>query len=208
MNKGANKPTVLIVDDERNFAESLKLAIEDAYEVSYADSLRQEREILNGSNPDALLLDVRLPDGEGIELLHELKESGRRPVVIVMTAHATVENAVMALKEGSVDCFTKPLDIDKLKRELSLYLENRTLQKRVNDLDLKIKKIVPSFVTAGRGPMGEILERASMVAPLAIPILLQGATGTGKEKLAQWIHQLSGLRGELVTLRYHAQRHF
>jgi len=200
VNKGTNKPTVLIVDDERNFAESLKLAIEDAYEVSDADSLRQAREILKENIPDAILLDVRLPDGEGIELLRELKESGRRPVVIVMTAHATVESAVQALKEGSVDYFTKPLDIDKLKRELSLYLENRTLHKRVNDLDLKIKKIVPPFVTAGRGPMKEILERAPMVAPLAIPILLQGETGTGKEKLAQWIHQLSGLMGELVTI--------
>ena len=200
MRNSAEKPTVLIVDDERNFTESLKLAIEDDYVVSDAGSLKQAREILREGIPDAILLDVRLPDGEGIEVLQELKETDRMPIVIVMTAHATVESAIRALKEGSVDYFTKPLDISKLKRELGVYLENRTLQKRVSDLDRAIKKIVPPFVTAGRGPMREIVERVPMVAPLTIPILLQGDTGTGKEKLAQWIHQLSGISGELVTL--------
>ncbi len=200
MENKAHKPSVLIVDDERNFAESLKMAIEDAYEVSGASSLEEARQILTANRPDAILLDVRLPDGEGIELLRGLKESGRLPVVIVMTAHATVENAVLALKEGAVDYFSKPLDIDKLKRELGVYLENRTLKKRVSDLDQKIRKIVPPFLTTGKGAMQSIVERVPLVAPLALPILIQGETGTGKEKLAQWIHQLSGLSGDLVTL--------
>ncbi len=200
MENNVHKPSVLIVDDEKNFAESLKLAIEDAYEVSGASNLEEARQITATNRPDAILLDVRLPDGEGIELLRGLKESGRLPVIIVMTAHATVENAVMALKEGAVDYFAKPLDIDKLKRELGVYLENRTLKKRVSDLDQKIRKIVPPFLTAGKGAMQSIVERVPLVAPLALPILIQGETGTGKEKLAQWIHQLSGFSGDLVTL--------
>ncbi len=200
MDKSAWKPTVLIVDDEKNFSESLGLAIEDSYYVSYAANLKLARETLRGSMPDAILLDVKLPDGEGIELLQELRETGTLPVVIVMTAHATVENAVKALKEGAVDYFTKPLDIDKLKREIGVYTENRTLQKRIYNLDQKIKKIVPPFITTGKGPMKSIVEKVPMVAPLMMPVLIQGETGTGKEKLAQWIHQLSGLTGEMVTL--------
>lgn len=200
MRNGVDKPTVLIVDDERNFTESLKLAIDDSYTVFDAGSLKQAREMLKDNMPDAVLLDVQLPDGEGIELLRELKASGRMPVVIVMTAHATVKSAIKALKEGSVDYITKPLDIDKLRRELGVYLENKKLQEKVTALDHQIKKIVPPFITSGRGPMRDIVERAPMVAPLAIPILLQGETGTGKEKLAQWLHQLSGFSGELVTL--------
>jgi DNA-binding NtrC family response regulator len=200
MSNGAHKSTVLIVDDERNFTESLKLAIEDAYDISDAGSLSRAREILKINMPDAILLDVRLPDGEGIELIRELKDSGRMPVIIVMTAHATVENAVSAMKEGSVDYFTKPLDIDRLKRVLKIYLENRVLQQKINSLDSEIKKIVPPFVTAGKDAMKTIIEQVPAVAPLLIPICIQGETGTGKERLAQWIHELSGLQGELVTL--------
>ena len=194
------KPTVMIVDDERNFAESLQLAIEDAFTVVSVSSLRTARDVIKDSMPDAILLDVYLPDGEGIEVLRELKKTLRMPIVIVMTAFATVENAIRALKEGAVDYVTKPLDIDKLKRELGVYLENRSLQKKISSLDREIKRIVPPFVTSGKGPMKAIVERVPAVAHLPIPVLIQGETGTGKEKLAQWIHGLSDLQGELVTV--------
>jgi two-component system, NtrC family, response regulator AtoC len=192
--------TIMIVDDEKNFTESLQLAIEDTFTVSSCDSLDRARTALRNAMPDAILLDVHLPDGEGIELLHDLKGCDRMPVVIVMTAYAAVESAIRSLKEGAVDYFTKPLDIDKLKRELNVYLENRTLQKKVSSLDREIKRIIPPFVTSGKGAMSAVVERVPAVARLPIPVLIQGETGTGKEKLAQWIHGLSGLRGELVTL--------
>lgn len=194
------KPTVMIVDDEKNFTESLQLAIEDAFTVISASSLSMARAALKDRMPDAILLDVYLPDGEGIELLRELKKDHRMPIVIVMTAYATVENAIQAIKEGAVDYVTKPLDIDKLKRELGVYLENRSLQKKISSLDREIKRIVPPFVTSGKDSMKTIVERVPAVAHLPIPILIQGETGTGKEKLAQWIHGLSGLQGELVTI--------
>ncbi len=194
------KPAVLIVDDEKNFTESLQLAIEDAFAVSAVDSLGRARAALKDGMPDVILLDVHLPDGEGIELLRELKGQGGMPVVIVMTAYATVENAIQALKHGAVDYFTKPLDIGKLKRELTVFLENRILQKKVSSLDREIKRIVPPFITTGKGAMKPIVEQAPRVANLSIPILIQGETGTGKEKLAQWLHGLSGLSGEMVTL--------
>ncbi len=195
-----HKPTIVIVDDEKNFTESLQLAIEDTFTVTVCDSLSRAREALTLNNPDAILLDVHLPDGEGIQLLHELRDSGRTPVVIVMTAYATVESAVRALKEGAVDYFIKPLEIDKLKRELRLHLENRDLHRKISSLDRVIKKFVPPFITTGEGTMKKIMERIPEVAHLPIPVLIQGETGTGKEKLAKWIHQISGLPGELVTL--------
>jgi DNA-binding NtrC family response regulator len=194
------KPTVLIVDDEKNFSESLQLAIEDAFTVVSVSNLGMARAVIKDSMPDAILLDVYLPDGEGIEVLRELEKTHRMPIVIVMTAYATVENAIRALKEGAVDYVTKPLDIDKLKRELGVYLENRSLQKKISSLDREIKRIVPPFVTEGKGLMEKIVERVPAVAQLPIPVLIQGETGTGKEKLAQWIHDLSGLQGELVTV--------
>ncbi len=194
------KPAVLIIDDEKNFTESLQLAIEDAFSVVSVSSLSMARAALKDSTPDAILLDVYMPDGEGIELLRELKNSHRMPIVIVMTAFATVENAIHALKEGAVDYVTKPMDIDKLKRELGVYLENRSLQKKISSLDREMKRIVPPFVTSGTGSMKTIVERVPAVALLPIPVLIQGETGTGKEKLAQWVHDLSGQHGEMVTI--------
>lgn len=122
-----DKPTLLIVDDERNFAESLRLAIEDAFTVSVAGSLESARRILKDNMPASILLDLRLPDGEGVELLRELKESSRQPVVIVMTAFATADSFIKAQHEGAVDYFAKPLDISKLKRVLGTELKKRSL---------------------------------------------------------------------------------
>jgi DNA-binding NtrC family response regulator len=117
-----------------------------------------------------------------------------------MTAHATVESAVRSLKEGAVDYFVKPFDIGKVKRELALYLENRSLYKRIDTLDRELKKLSPPFVTSGTGKMKEIIERVPLIASIDIPVLISGETGTGKDKLAKWIHTLSGLRGEMVAI--------
>ncbi|HEX8949286.1 MAG TPA: sigma-54 dependent transcriptional regulator, partial [Dissulfurispiraceae bacterium] len=197
---GRHKPYLIIVDDEPNFSESLQMALEDAYAVAKAHSIADAREALRGKSPDAVLLDVMLPDGNGLDFLRELKEAGPATVVIVMTAHATVDNAVAALKEGAVDYFTKPLDIEKLKRELNVYLENKFLQEKVITLDREIKRIIPPFVTSGAGRMKEIVDKAPMIATLNIPALIKGETGTGKERLAGWLHTLSGAAGELVAI--------
>lgn len=127
MINAADKPTLMIVDDELNFTESLRLAIEDEFMVSVAGSLKGARELLMNDMPAAILLDMRLPDGEGVELLRELKEVSRLPVVIVMTAFGTIDNFIRTLHEGAIDYFTKPLDISTLKKALRTELEKRTL---------------------------------------------------------------------------------
>jgi len=121
------KPTLLIVDDEQNFAESLQLAIEDAFTVFVAGSLAHAREVLKKIMPAAILLDQRLPDGECGELLRELREFSRVPVVFIMTAYATVDSFIKTKNEGAVDYFPKPLDISQLKKALRIELGKRTL---------------------------------------------------------------------------------
>jgi cobalt-zinc-cadmium efflux system outer membrane protein len=113
----------MIIDDEQNFTESLQLAIEDAFSVPVASSLQAAREALKVNMPDAILLDVNLPDGEGLELLREFGKSGRMPIVIVMIAYATLESGTTAMKAGAVEYFIKSLDIEKLKRELKTHLK-------------------------------------------------------------------------------------
>ena len=195
-----SRPHVLIVDDELNFSESLKMALEDSFDISMVNSLADAGDFLKRELPDAVLIDVRLPDGNGIDFIHAIRELDSTPVVIAMTAYATVNNAIEALKQGAVDYFTKPIDIEKLKRELSVYLENRLLHRQINDLDRTIKKISPPFITSGVGQMKIIMEKVPLIAPIDIPVLIVGETGTGKEKLAQWIHSLSGREGELIVI--------
>jgi DNA-binding NtrC family response regulator len=129
MGNFTSKPTIMIIDDEQNFSESLLLAIEDEFTVSRVASLELAREALKTVSPHAILLDLQLPDGEGIELLRELKKASRLPIVIVMTAYATADSIVKARSEGAVDYFIKPIDIEKLKVELRINLKNRKLQK-------------------------------------------------------------------------------
>lgn len=200
MTKYERRPHILIIDDEPNFSESLKLALEDDFAIETAGSLNNARALLDKLVPAAVLLDIRLPDGDGISFLKELKTINPLPVIMLMTAFARVDDAVTALKEGADDYFTKPIDIEKLKRELNVYFENRSLHRKVSALSREIQKISPPFVTSGTGKMEDIVNNIPIIAPLNIPVLLRGETGTGKEKLALWIHGLSGLQGEFVAI--------
>ncbi len=123
MAQAVRKPTILIVDDERSFAESLQLAIEDEFVVFKAYSLKSAREILRCIVPAVVLLDVRLPDGYGLDLLVELKMAEVPSVVVVMTAYSTVETFIGATSKGAVDYLIKPLNIEKLKEVLRTRLQ-------------------------------------------------------------------------------------
>jgi DNA-binding NtrC family response regulator len=125
-----DKPTVMIVDDEQNFTESLQLAIEDEFTVSVAGSLESARQALKSFQPAAILLDLRLPDGDGLELFHDLKKLTELPVVIVMTAYASLESYAKALGEGGIDYHVKPLNIEKLKSDLKKNIKNNSGQGR------------------------------------------------------------------------------
>jgi DNA-binding response OmpR family regulator len=135
-----DKPTVMIVDDEQNFTESLQLAIEDEFTVSVARSLESARQALGRFQPAAILLDLRLPDGDGLELFQDLKKLAELPVVIVMTAYASLESYAKALGEGGVDYLVKPLNIEKLKSELKKNIKNNSGQGRFDDRSTRERK--------------------------------------------------------------------
>jgi len=125
----SDKPMLLIVDDEQNFTESLQLAIEDEFTVFVAGSLEGARTALKRIEPAAVLLDLRLPDGDGLEFFRDLNKLAKLPVVIVMTAYTSMESIVQAFGEGAVDYYTKPLNIGKLKLDLKRNIESKTQQK-------------------------------------------------------------------------------
>jgi two-component system response regulator PilR (NtrC family) len=200
MNDLGRKPLLLIVDDEPGFRESVALAFEGDYDVVTSGSCHDTRKTLAAVTPDAVLLDLGLPDGNGLDLVRELKSHRPQPLVMVITAHGTVESAVRALKDGAADYVVKPFDLEKMRRELKTRLESGQCPRKEAPRDNELRRIPTIFLTDDKGAMKKVLENIRMVAPLDSPILITGEGDAAKERLAHWVHVLSRARGKLATL--------
>jgi len=181
---------ILLVDDDDLIrtvvAERLKRR---GYEVSVARSLAEARAALKGAFPDAALLDIRLPDGNGTELLEELTAEEDVPCVMI-TAHATIESAVEALKKGAEDYLEKPFSLDRLEATLEATLERTRLRREVRAL--RRAGGVRGNVIGSSPAMRQVLNLVERIAPAdTATVLLLGETGTGKGLVARLIHDLS-----------------
>jgi len=181
---------ILIMDDDDLIrtvvSERLKRR---GFEVTTAKSLSEARAALKATHPDAALLDIRLPDGLGTDLLEELVEDGDVPCVMI-TAHATVESAVEALHKGAADYLEKPFSLDRLEATLDRTLERTRLQREVRAL--RREAGLRGDVIGSSPAMREVMDLAERVAPAgSATVLLLGETGTGKGVMARLIHQLS-----------------
>ncbi len=181
---------ILLVDDDDLIrtvvAERLRRR---GYEVSAARSLAEARAALRVSYPDAALLDIRLPDGNGTELLDELTAEEEVPCVMI-TAHATIESAVEALKKGAQDYLEKPFSLDRLEATLEATLERTRLRREVRAL--RRAGGVRGNIIGSSPAMREVLNLVDRIAPAeTATVLLLGETGTGKGVLARLIHDLS-----------------
>jgi two-component system, NtrC family, nitrogen regulation response regulator NtrX len=185
---------ILIVDDEENIGRSLKLILErEGFGVSICHTLGEARAF---STPfDAYLLDMRLPDGHGIDLLRDLKPSFPSAPVIMISGHGTIADAVEATRAGAYDFLEKPLSRDKVLVTLRNALETSGLKQE----NAKLKEIAASasvLANAGKmigdsGAFARVLEQATLAARSDARVLLMGESGTGKELLAAHIHEHS-----------------
>ena len=150
------RPSVLVVDDERSFRLLAEEALSsEGFDVRTAGTLARARVELDKTAPDVMILDRRLPDGDGIDLLRELKTAGQlTSQVIVVTAYADVSNAVEALQAGAVDYLTKPLQVTDLIIKLRKVLEYEAAEVLCTDVYIKD----PAFY-----PLGEVLDRSDIL---------------------------------------------
>ena len=186
------RPSVLVVDDERSFRLLAEEALSsEGFDVRTASTLARSRMELDKTAPDVMILDRRLPDGDGIDLLRELQQSGQlTSQVIVVTAYADVNNAVEALRAGAVDYLTKPLQVTDLIIKLRKVLETRGLRDRL----ALAKSDAPSQGAVAPKSLAaqEVTYKLQQVAESPFtPVFLVGPSGAGKQYAAEMLHKMT-----------------
>jgi two-component system nitrogen regulation response regulator NtrX len=179
---------ILILDDEQNICRTLRLILEhEGYAVSTASSLSEAKGEV--SRADAMLIDVRLPDGSGIDFLRQVRQVDGDTPAIMISGHGTIAEAVDATHAGAFDFLEKPLSRDRVLLALRNALERSTLR-RENERLRELTGCGPRMI--GTSPVFQrVLEQATMAARSDARILLMGESGTGKELLAAHVHRES-----------------
>ncbi len=196
-------PSILVVEDKSAMQQMLAATLaSEGYEVELASTGTEGISKARDKRYDLILTDLKLPGADGLQVLSEIKESDPEASVIVMTAYATVENAVQAIKLGAFDFITKPFDTDRLSILINRALENRRLLAENTLLREELAQSLGVGEIVGRSErMKQATELVQKVAVSDTTVLLMGESGTGKELFARAIHHLSPRKdGPYVTI--------
>jgi DNA-binding NtrC family response regulator len=189
---------ILVVDDEPAERDGLaRLVGQWGYEVETASSGEEALDLVETQHPAVVVTDLVLPEMDGLTLLQKLKETGRPPIVLLVTGHGTVETAVEAMRHGAFDYLTKPVDTTRLQVLLEKSIEQESLSREVNLLrhQLRQKGSFGQMVGQSRS-MQEVYRWVELAGTSTAPVLVYGESGTGKELVARTIHELSNRRNK------------
>ena len=188
---------ILLADDDAAFRRALATELEaSGFEVVPAGTGAEAVRVATRLEPDVVLLDLRLPDADGIEVMQSLHEACPGSEVILLTGHGNIDTAIEAIRKGAFDFVTKPCPLDELEVRIQRALERRSLRRRTNLLErgLTVPDLGQSFV--GESPaFRRLLHLIDRAAASDSTVLLSGETGTGKELVAKLLHARSPRRG-------------
>jgi DNA-binding NtrC family response regulator len=191
------RPVILVVDDDAGVRDSFKLILEDHYDVRDVPDGPSALEVVRRSQVDLVLLDIRLPGMDGIEVLERIKTIDEGVEVILVTAVKTVRTAVAAMKLGAFDYLTKPFEEDELLSLSRRALERRALEREVAYLRSELERTHDVDEIVGQHPTMEKLHGLiGQVARTATTVLVTGESGTGKELVARAIHRQGARRDQ------------
>ena len=183
--------SILLIDDDRGFSSLAQAALaREGIPVTLARSLHEAREVVERSAPDLVVLDRRLPDGDGMDYLPELKAHLPGTPVVMVTAHGDIQSAVDAIRAGAADYVAKPVELTDLVMRARRAMGEQNLRERLSRVEAELsgrRRLVPPRSAAMRQVLG-MLERIA-TSPRS-PVFLLGPTGAGKEVLARHVHAL------------------
>src|SRR6266404_863421 len=187
-------PRVLVVDDDADVGEFMRDALSSwNYDVTRVASGREAVGLISHQIFDAALVDIWMPEMDGLQVLDEIKRHGPALEVVMMTGNPMVETAVQALKSGAYDYLIKPLNLDELQHLMQQVLEKRFLSREVHSLRNRLAEHLAVKDLVGNSPgMTRVREVIAKVSDSDSPVLIEGESGTGKELVAAAIHRQSG----------------
>jgi|CXWL01.1.fsa_nt_gi DNA-binding NtrC family response regulator len=188
---------ILLVDDDQDVRLPLKRYLQGhGFEVREAEGVATALESFKMARPDLALVDFSLGDGDGMDLLRSLKALDPALPVIMLTGHGTIDLAVQAIKEGAEQFFTKPVELPALEVVILRALDNqRVRQVSMVGRSTQARQVIDPFLGESEA-IRKLADRARRVAASAVPLLIQGETGTGKGVLAKWFHHNGPRRDE------------
>jgi DNA-binding NtrC family response regulator len=190
------RESVLIIDDETDLRNLLvKLLSLEGYKVQSAENGKKGLALVNREDFSVVVTDVRLPDINGIELIHDIKKANPHTEVIVLTAYGTIEDGVKAIKDGAFDYLTKGDEDNKVVPVVQRAIEKTKMSYRIEQLEKQVgEKFNFENIIGSSAAMRDAVNVAKKVSETDVPVLLIGETGTGKEVSAQSIHYASDRR--------------
>jgi two-component system nitrogen regulation response regulator NtrX len=183
-------PKILVIDDQKSIRNTLKDILEyEKHEVVLAENGPDALEKFAADKYDVVLLDIKMPEMDGMEVLDKMMEHSPDIPVIMISGHGNIDTAVEAIKKGAYDFIEKPLDLNRLLVTIRNGLDKKDLVIETKVLKRKVSKTYDMIGESA--PMMEIKEMIDKVAPTDARVLITGQNGTGKELVARWLHEKS-----------------
>ena len=182
--------SILIVEDDITYSMILKTWLtKKGFQVQSASSIARAQKMVESDAIDLILSDLRLPDRDGIDLLKWMREQGRQTPLIIMTGYADIQSAVQAMKLGAQDYVAKPVNPDELLRKIGEALNASPA--RQPEVPMALAAVTSDFLEGESDAARQLYNYVKLVAPTTMSVLINGASGTGKEYVAHRIHELS-----------------